>query len=126
MLTGSSAGFTEALIVTTPDLITIRMQDKRNRGYYKGPLDVISKIFKADGVFGLARGIEATIWRQTVWNIGFFGIISFIRDTLPETTKEGTLLGNNFIAGSIGGTCGTVLNVSLTCLILDAIRRCKN
>jgi hypothetical protein len=38
-------------------------------------------------------------------------VISFVRDALPPaTSKEGTLF-NNFIAGAIGGTFGTIFNV---------------
>jgi solute carrier family 25 2-oxodicarboxylate transporter 21 len=86
------------------------MQDKRNAGMYKNTSDVVRHILKTEGVYGLGRGVEATIWRHGVWNAGYFGIISFVRDALPKaTTKEGTLL-NNFIAGSIGGTFGTILN----------------
>ena len=44
------------------------------------------------------------------WNAGYFGVISFVQKLLPKaTTKEGTL-ANNFVAGAIGGTVGTILN----------------
>jgi solute carrier family 25 2-oxodicarboxylate transporter 21 len=36
IMTGVSAGLTEALIVATPELIKIRMQDKSNLGKFKG------------------------------------------------------------------------------------------
>ena len=35
MLTGMSAGVTEAVVVATPDLLKIRLQDKNNRALYK-------------------------------------------------------------------------------------------
>ncbi|KAJ3302272.1 hypothetical protein HDV03_005211 [Kappamyces sp. JEL0829] len=110
MLTGSSAGVTEALIVSAPDLLKIRMQDKRNAGLYKSTGDVVKKIIQTEGYYGLGRGIEATIWRHGVWNAGYFGVISFVQSMLPKaTTKEGTML-NNFVAGAIGGTVGTICN----------------
>jgi solute carrier family 25 (mitochondrial 2-oxodicarboxylate transporter), member 21 len=105
-----SAGVTEAVIVSTPDLLKIRLQDKRNAGMFKSSRDVVNHILKNEGAYGLGRGIEATVWRHGVWNAGYFGIISFVRGALPKaTTKEGTLL-NNFIAGAVGGTFGTILN----------------
>jgi solute carrier family 25 2-oxodicarboxylate transporter 21 len=40
----------------------------------------------------------------------YFASISTVRGILPKAqSKEGTLL-NNFVAGSIGGTLGTILN----------------
>lgn len=71
MATGISAGCTEAIIVSTPDLVKIRLQDKRNRGMYGGPMDVVQKIIKAEGIYGLGRGIEATLLRHAVWNGGY-------------------------------------------------------
>ncbi|KAJ3321546.1 hypothetical protein HDV06_004082 [Boothiomyces sp. JEL0866] len=110
MLTGSSAGMTEAVIVSTPDLIKIRMQDKRNAHLYKGTSDVAAKIWQTEGLYGFGRGIEATVWRHGVWNMGYFGVISFVRAALPKAeSKQGKLL-NNFVAGTIGGTVGTILN----------------
>lgn len=110
VITGSSAGVTEALIVSTPDLLKIRMQDKKNAGLYKSTGDVVKKIIASEGYYGLGRGIEATILRHGVWNAGYFGVISFVQQLLPKaTTKQGTL-ANNFIAGAIGGTVGTILN----------------
>ncbi|KAJ3313849.1 hypothetical protein HDV04_001410 [Boothiomyces sp. JEL0838] len=110
MLTGSSAGMTEAVIVSTPDLIKIRMQDKRNAHLYKSTSDVAAKIWQTEGLYGFGRGIEATVWRHGVWNMGYFGVISFVRAALPKAdSKQGKLL-NNFIAGTIGGTVGTILN----------------
>jgi solute carrier family 25 2-oxodicarboxylate transporter 21 len=70
MTTGVSAGCTEALIVSAPDLVKIRMQDKKNKGLYGGPMDVVKKIIKAEGIVGLGRGIEATLWRHALWNGG--------------------------------------------------------
>ena len=43
VLTGVSAGVTEALIVATPDLIKIRLQDKANAGIYKNTYLISTK-----------------------------------------------------------------------------------
>lgn len=50
MLTGMSAGITEAMIVSGPDLLKIRMQDKRNAGLYKNSGDVVRHILKTQGI----------------------------------------------------------------------------
>ncbi|KAI8907198.1 mitochondrial carrier domain-containing protein [Gorgonomyces haynaldii] len=113
VLTGVSAGCTEAVIVSTPELLKIRMQDKSNAGLFKSTSDVISYVMKNEGIYGFGRGLEATVWRHAVWNGGYFGSISAIRAAMPKaTTKEGTLF-NNFIAGALGGTIGTILNTPI-------------
>lgn len=78
ILTGVSAGITEATIVATPDLIKIRLQDKANKGLYKNTSDCISKIYAQEGIGGFLKGMEATVWRHALWNGGYFGVIQYI------------------------------------------------
>jgi len=48
--------------------------------------------------------------RHIWWNAGYFGCIHSVRAQLPKaTTKQGELT-NNFIAGAVGGTFGTLVN----------------
>ncbi|KNC97496.1 uncharacterized protein SPPG_07411 [Spizellomyces punctatus DAOM BR117] len=110
VLTGVSAGATEALVVVSFDLIKIRLQDKNNAGKYKNTMDCVAKIMQEEGIRGFFKGMEATIWRHAVWNGGYFGVITGVRQALPEPeTKQGILL-KNFVCGSFGGTVGTLLN----------------
>ncbi|OLY84614.1 putative mitochondrial 2-oxodicarboxylate carrier [Smittium mucronatum] len=110
VLTGISAGITEAFIVSTPELLKIRLQAKENAGRYSGMSDVIRQIRATEGSIAFFNGLEATIWRHALWNGGYFGSIFYIKDILPKPeTKQGNLLVN-FIAGAIGGTIGTTLN----------------
>jgi solute carrier family 25 2-oxodicarboxylate transporter 21 len=50
------------------------------------------------------------MWRHVLWNAGYFGIIFQVRELLPKTTTKRGKIGNDLIAGSIGGTVGTMLN----------------
>ncbi|KAI8828607.1 mitochondrial carrier domain-containing protein [Chytriomyces cf. hyalinus JEL632] len=110
ILTGMSAGFTESVVVVSPDLIKIRLQDKRNAGMYSGTADCVAKIWAQEGFAGFWKGVEATAYRHIFWNAGYFGCIQYVRSVLPKAeSKEGKML-NNFVAGSIGGTVGTILN----------------
>ncbi|KAJ2594057.1 hypothetical protein H4R99_005920 [Coemansia sp. RSA 1722] len=110
ILTGVSAGITEALIVATPELVKIRLQAKENAGRYTGTMDCVRKIYAQEGLKAFANGLEATIWRHGLWNGGYFGSIFAIKEVMPKaSTKKGELL-NNFVAGAIGGTIGTTLN----------------
>ncbi|KAJ2493131.1 hypothetical protein IWW37_000781 [Coemansia sp. RSA 2050] len=110
IMTGVSAGVTEAVIVATPELVKIRLQAKENAGKYLGTMDCVRKIYAEEGLRAFANGLEATVWRHALWNGGYFGSIFAIRAMLPKAqTKKGEL-AVNFAAGAIGGTIGTTLN----------------
>lgn len=110
VLTGVSAGITEAFVVVSFELVKIRMQDKANAGRYRNTLDCVLKIAREEGPLAFFKGLEATVWRHAAWNGGYFGVIHGVREALPTAeTPQGTLM-RNFVAGSIGGTVGTILN----------------
>lgn len=109
-LAGISAGITEAFIVVPFELVKIRLQAKENLGVYKNTFDAVTKILAQEGPMALFQGLEATLWRHGVWNGGYFGLIFTLRANLPEAeTKSGNMF-RNFVAGSIAGTFGTMLN----------------
>ncbi|KAI9354546.1 mitochondrial carrier domain-containing protein [Zopfochytrium polystomum] len=110
ILTGMSAGATEALVVVSPDLVKIRLQDKANAGKYKGTSDAFVKIYREEGFRGFWKGLEATALRHIVWNAGYFGVIHAVKANLPKAKTKNEQLWNNFLAGAIGGTVGTILN----------------
>lgn len=58
----------------------------------------------------LYNGLEATMWRHAIWNGGYFGTIFMIKDKLPKAETKNEQLLNNFVAGTFGGTFGTILN----------------
>ncbi|TPX48056.1 hypothetical protein SeLEV6574_g02264 [Synchytrium endobioticum] len=108
--TGVSAGCTEAMVVVSFDLVKIRLQDKNNAGKYKNTMDAVRKIHAEEGFRGFWKGLEATLWRHALWNGGYFGSINYVRSMLPKAeTKQGQTM-NNFVAGTVGGTIGTVVN----------------
>ncbi|KAJ3116984.1 hypothetical protein HK098_006418, partial [Nowakowskiella sp. JEL0407] len=110
VLTGVAAGCTEAVVVVSFDLVKIRMQDKNAKSLYTNTADAFAKIYKNEGIMAFTKGFEATVWRHGSWNAAYFGLIGTIRALLPKSeTKQGTMI-NNFIAGAIGGTAGTIIN----------------
>lgn len=108
ILTGATAGATESFVVVPFELIKIRLQDKTSQ--FKGMGDVIKHIVRTDGIFGLYKGLESTLWRHIYWNAGYFGCIYQVRQLMPKpkSSTEKTLI--DLTCGSIGGTFGTVLN----------------
>lgn len=108
VLTGATAGATESFVVVPFELIKIRLQDKTSK--FNGMLDVTKHIVKTNGVFGLYKGLESTLWRHIAWNAGYFGLIFQVKELMPKpkTSTEKTLI--DLTSGAIGGTFGTMLN----------------
>ncbi|KAJ7255094.1 mitochondrial carrier [Mycena haematopus] len=108
ILTGCSAGATESFVVVPFELVKIKMQDKTST--FKGPMEVVRHIIKADGLLGLYAGMESTFWRHIWWNGGYFGCIFQVRSLLPKAETPQATLFNNFVSGAVGGFAGTVVN----------------
>lgn len=113
ILTGASAGATEAFVVVPFELVKIRLQDKASAGKYTGMLDVIRKTVAAEGVLAMYNGLESTMWRHIVWNAGYFGCIFQVRELLPKAENKAGQVTNDLISGAIGGTVGTILNTPM-------------
>ncbi|KAJ5131832.1 hypothetical protein N7448_005990 [Penicillium atrosanguineum] len=115
ILTGATAGATEAFVVVPFELVKIRLQDKASAGKYNGMLDVVKKIVKTEGPLAMYNGLESTLWRHILWNAGYFGCIFQVRAQLPapEPGNKGQQTRNDLLAGSIGGIAGTILNTPM-------------
>jgi solute carrier family 25 (mitochondrial 2-oxodicarboxylate transporter), member 21 len=68
ILTGATAGATEAFVVVPFELVKIRLQDKANVGRYHGAADALAKIIREEGVLALYNGLEATLWRYIAYD----------------------------------------------------------
>ncbi len=115
ILTGASAGATEALVVVPFELVKIRLQDRASAGKYKGSMDAVMKIVQQEGPLALYNGLESTMWRHILWNAGYFGVIFQIKELLPKAAPgdKATQIRNDLVAGAAGGTFGTVLNTPM-------------
>ena len=115
ILTGASAGATEAFVVVPFELVKIRLQDRASAGKYTGSMDAVIKIVRQEGPLALYNGLESTMWRHILWNAGYFGIIFQIKELLPKVTPgdKATQIRNDLIAGASGGTVGTMLNTPM-------------
>ena len=116
ILTGASAGATEAFVVVPFELVKIRLQDRAQAGKYSGMIDCVVKTVRNEGVTSLYNGLESTIWRHVLWNSGYFGCIFQVRALLPvaEGPKaRSTQIQNDLVSGAVGGTVGTMLNTPM-------------
>lgn len=109
ILSGASAGITEACVIVPFELVKVKLQDVSSK-QFNGPIDVVKKIIKTDGILGLYGGLEATIWRHALWNSGYFGVIFQVRSLLPKVETRVDKIRNDLIAGTIGGTVGCIFN----------------
>lgn len=108
VLTGATAGATESFVVVPFELIKIKLQDKTSK--FNGMGDVMKHVIKENGVLGMYKGLESTMWRHVAWNAGYFGLIHQVRSLMPKpkSSSEKTMI--DLTCGTIGGTFGTVLN----------------
>ena len=113
ILTGASAGATEAFVVVPFELVKIRMQDRASAGKYTGIIDCVVKTVKAEGPLALYNGLESTLWRHILWNAGYFGVIFQVKALMPAATDKSSQIRNDLIAGAAGGTVGTILNTPM-------------
>ena len=113
ILTGASAGATEAFVVVPFELVKIRLQDRASAARYNGMMDVVFKIVKEEGPLSLYNGLESTLWRHILWNAGYFGVIFQVKELLPKVTDKSSQVRNDLIAGATGGTVGTMLNTPM-------------
>ena len=113
ILTGASAGATEAFVVVPFELIKIRLQDRVSGAKYTGMIDCVVKTVKTEGPLALYNGLESTLWRHILWNAGYFGCIFQVRELIPKANDKSQQMRNDIIAGSTGGTIGTILNTPM-------------
>ncbi|ORE11525.1 mitochondrial carrier [Rhizopus microsporus var. microsporus] len=113
IMTGVSAGMTEAVIIVPFELVKVRMQDKANLGKYNGTADTIRKIVAAEGTLALFNGLEATMWRHAVWNGAYFGLIFKVKDLMPKPKDPNQQRLTNFAAGTVGGIVATAFNTPI-------------
>ncbi|KAI9891824.1 MAG: Mitochondrial 2-oxodicarboxylate carrier 2 [Vezdaea aestivalis] len=113
ILTGASAGATEAIVVVPFELIKIRLQDRASAGKYNGMIDAVVKTVKAEGPLALYNGLESTMWRHILWNAGYFGCIFQVRNLMSKPDTKAQQVRNDLLSGAVGGTVGTILNTPM-------------
>ncbi len=113
ILTGASAGATEAFVVVPFELVKIRLQDRANASKYTGMIDCVVKTVREEGPLALYNGLESTLWRHILWNAGYFGVIFQVKELLPKATVKREQIRNDLVAGAAGGTFGTMLNTPM-------------
>ncbi|KAG9725666.1 hypothetical protein KCU75_g20520, partial [Aureobasidium melanogenum] len=100
VLTGATAGATEAFVVVPFELVKIRLQDKAQSHKYNGLVDCVRKVVQQEGVLTLYQGLESTMWRHILWNAGYFGCIFQVRELLPKAETKKSQILNDLASGA--------------------------
>jgi len=118
LLAGFFSGWPEATIVTPFDTVKVKLQSRRFALQYKNSWDCMKGVVHHDGVIGLWRGLEATIWRNGTWNALYFAMIGLIKDNVLKSNNQGEqprLLqaASSFGYGTVAGLVATMINTPL-------------
>jgi len=116
-LAGMGAGVFTATILTPVELIKCKLQIQQmaqraggaSASDYKGPVDVIVKVVRKEGIQGLYRGHVACLARELPGNFAWFGtyeaILREFQERFGYKDRESVPLALKSLAGSIGGVC---------------------
>ena len=103
-LSGTLASLPEAVIVTPPQVIKVRMQAKEHLGRFFNPVDCLQKTVREEGINALFIGLGPTLWRNGIWNTVYFGTMHKLKSYIPS--------GDNKLHEScitlVTGFCGAV------------------
>eukprot|EP01027_Heterolobosea_sp_BB2_P008744 GEZU01012980.1.p1 GENE.GEZU01012980.1~~GEZU01012980.1.p1 ORF type:complete len:301 (+),score=46.39 GEZU01012980.1:795-1697(+) len=112
IIAGSFAGLANCIVICPVELIKSKLQVQTLPSgaaspavAFKGPLDVIKKVYAQQGVRGLFKGMSATIYREVPAYGAYFGCYSLAKQLITPEGSRTSDLGplSLFIAGGIGG-----------------------
>lgn len=126
-LGGFGTGALQSLLLTPVELVKIRLQ-LQNNSYaklheadsHKGPISVAKRIFKAEGLRGMYRGLTITVLRDAPSHCFYFWTYEYMREQLhPGCRKSGqesvkTMLVSGGLAGVASWVCCYPLDVIKT------------
>lgn len=78
-LAGAVSGIPEAIVVTPPQVVKVRLQSKDFVGKYSNTFDCAQKIIKEEGLLKMMTGVQPTMIRNSVWNAVYFGSMQYLK-----------------------------------------------
>ena len=109
MFCGGVAGLINCVIITPVELVKCRLQvqfENKSKSYYKGVIDCLGKVYRADGIKGIYTGNFITILREIPAYAGQFGAYHLMKMGLCKLKhKKFSELSNLEIVfcGTVGG-----------------------
>lgn len=111
---GLAAGVFEAILVNPFEMVKVTLQANRSKtGEVPSTITVAKKIIEKDGIGlnGLNRGLTATIGRNGVFNMIYFGFYHSVKNIVPEYEDSVAEFFRKVAIGFISGTLGSVINI---------------
>lgn len=112
-----------AAVTTHPiDLIKVRLMMDMSRGMAENPFTVAVNIVRHDGIFGLYKGLSASLLRQATYSMTRFGVYgpvkNFItgKDNTPSAFEK---IASGMIAGAIGAIVGNPADLTMVRMQAD-------
>ena len=109
-LSGTLASFPEAIIVTPPQVVKVRMQAKEHLGRFLNPLDCLQKTVREEGVNALFIGLGPTLWRNGIWNTVYFGTMHKLKSYIPKGESKLEEACITLVTGFCGAVFATCFN----------------
>ncbi|XP_044748290.1 mitochondrial 2-oxodicarboxylate carrier-like [Coccinella septempunctata] len=113
-LAGLSAGITESILVTPFEVVKVALQ--ANRSKFK---ETPSTVFVARQIIlkgglgqqGLFKGLSATIHRNGLFNMVYFGFYHSVKDFFPSYENEKAEFFRKLGIGFVSGTLASCVNI---------------
>lgn len=113
-LAGLSAGITEAVLVNPFERVKVRLQaDRQKLDKMPTTWAVTKEIIRQDGLGlrGLNKGITATMARNGLFNMVYFGFYHSIRPIVPQPQNPKLTILRNLGIGFTSGVLGSLVNI---------------
>lgn len=113
-LAGLGAGTIEAILVNPFEMVKVTLQANRNRGGEVPSTFAVTRQIIAEhgiGSRGLNRGLSATIGRNGVFNMLYFGFYHSVKNIVPEYQDPMMEFGRKIAIGFASGFLGSVVNI---------------
>ena len=80
------------------------MQSKNRLLTYRHSFHAIMDITKKEGITTIFKGLELTLWRNSLWHAVYFGVLGKQKEASDRFSKSKL---NDFIFGCVGGGLGS-------------------
>uniref|UniRef100_A0A182PZX9 Mitochondrial 2-oxodicarboxylate carrier n=1 Tax=Anopheles farauti TaxID=69004 RepID=A0A182PZX9_9DIPT len=113
-LAGLGAGVTEAILVNPFEMVKVTLQANKNKmGQVPSTWAVTRQIINESGfgLNGLNRGLTATIGRNGVFNMIYFGFYHSVKGIVPEYKDPMKEFLRKVGIGFVSGTLGSIVNI---------------
>lgn len=113
-MAGLGAGVLEAILVNPFEMVKVTLQANRSKGgEVPSTWAATRKIIAENGLGsrGLNRGLTATIGRNGVFNMLYFGFYHSVKNIVPEYQDPVQEFLRKVAIGFVSGTLGSVVNI---------------